>query len=375
MERLLLLVLISEMSTASLSFNLDEVSRSLSSRRLALNHTHLQEVRLANSNADRERIEELANLFALIRSLEYLERAYVRDSITASQCVLSLFRLPAEVTVCSCGGTLFTASRYAPACTKILAQYKTIMKLVGDHVPSLEAFMQEYRARFFLFFPFLPHSLFLAQMDCTAAAHRLRVGVPATVEHAAEEQGASGAEMAKQVAETTQVRPPLPSFLLYLTSVSLLPGSHRSPPAELHHLHGRPQAQTPRQGPAASAPDRPDERLHPLQEQQRVGGTTEDLALVRSRRQSFAYLTACSESKARSRRSPCSRFRLVGSSLSTRCEQATRLRRSSLDRYALSPLFPSRLAFLPLLPRLLADALRRRARLLRVRLSRLFFAP
>lgn len=53
-------------------------------------------------------------------------------------------------------------------------------------------------------------------MDCTAAAHRLRVGVPATVEHAAEESG-NGADMAKQVAETTQVRrdlralPPLPA--------------------------------------------------------------------------------------------------------------------------------------------------------------------
>ncbi|GAA5825839.1 hypothetical protein JCM11251_000021 [Rhodosporidiobolus azoricus] len=141
------------MSTAALSFNLDE------------------EVRLTNSNADRERIEELANLFALIRSLEYLERAYVRDSISASQ--------------------------YAPACTKILAQYKTILKLVGDHVPSLEAFMQEYR------------------LDCTAAAHRLRVGVPATVEHAAEEQGASGAEMAKQVAETTQ------NFITFMDALKL----------------------------------------------------------------------------------------------------------------------------------------------------------
>jgi hypothetical protein len=47
----------------------------------------LQEVRLTTNNADRERIEELANLYSLIVSLNYLERAYVRDSITASQCV------------------------------------------------------------------------------------------------------------------------------------------------------------------------------------------------------------------------------------------------------------------------------------------------
>jgi hypothetical protein len=44
--------------------------------------------------------------------------------------------------------------RYAPACTKLLAQYKTIMKLVGDSVPSLEAFMQEYRVRLPMFSTF-----------------------------------------------------------------------------------------------------------------------------------------------------------------------------------------------------------------------------
>ncbi|BGP42590.1 Vacuolar protein-sorting-associated protein 28 [Rhodotorula kratochvilovae] len=134
------------MSAATLAFNLDE------------------EVRLATSNADRERIEELANLYSLVVSLNYLERAYVRDSITASQ---------------------------------LLAQYKTIMKLVGDAVPSLDAFMQEYR------------------MDCTAAAHRLRVGVPATVEHSAEEGGAGGAETAKWVAETTQ------GFITFMDALKL----------------------------------------------------------------------------------------------------------------------------------------------------------
>jgi len=46
-------------------------------------------VRLATTNADRERIDELANLYSLVVSLNYLERAYVRDSITAAQCAPS----------------------------------------------------------------------------------------------------------------------------------------------------------------------------------------------------------------------------------------------------------------------------------------------
>jgi hypothetical protein len=48
-------------------------------------------------------------------------------------------------------GYPLAVDRYAPACTKLLAQYKTIMKLVGDTVPSLDAFLQEYRVRFLVF--------------------------------------------------------------------------------------------------------------------------------------------------------------------------------------------------------------------------------
>jgi hypothetical protein len=45
-------------------------------------------VRLFSTNAERERIDEFATLFGIITSLDYLERAYVRDSITQSQSVL-----------------------------------------------------------------------------------------------------------------------------------------------------------------------------------------------------------------------------------------------------------------------------------------------
>ena len=98
----------------------------------------LQEVRLFTSNAERERLDELATLYGLVTSLDYLERAYVRDSITQAQCVLGV-ALSLSATD--------RFRRYGPACTRLLAQYKTIMKLVGDAVPSLETFMSEYRVR------------------------------------------------------------------------------------------------------------------------------------------------------------------------------------------------------------------------------------
>ena len=43
-------------------------------------------------------------------------------------------------------GTLSDAlKRYSPACTRLLSQYKTMLKLVSDDVPSIEQFMARYR--------------------------------------------------------------------------------------------------------------------------------------------------------------------------------------------------------------------------------------
>ena len=44
-----------------------------------------EEVRLYTKNADREKYSLLATFFAIIVNLDYLERAYIRDSITAAE--------------------------------------------------------------------------------------------------------------------------------------------------------------------------------------------------------------------------------------------------------------------------------------------------
>ncbi|KAH8111769.1 vacuolar protein sorting-associated protein 28 [Phellopilus nigrolimitatus] len=126
-----------------------------------------EEVRLYGSNPERERYGLLATLFGIVVALDYLERAYVRDSVPAAE--------------------------YSPACTRLLSQYKTMHRLVGDDVPSIEAFMARYR------------------MDHPAALHRIRVGVPATVEHSSE----AGPETGKWVAETTQ------SFITFMDALKL----------------------------------------------------------------------------------------------------------------------------------------------------------
>ena len=53
-----------------------------------------EEVRLYTTNADREKYNLLSTLFGIVVALDYLERAYVRDSITAAECVERIFDIP-----------------------------------------------------------------------------------------------------------------------------------------------------------------------------------------------------------------------------------------------------------------------------------------
>eukprot|EP01094_Clydonella_sp_ATCC50884_P026399 TRINITY_DN7222_c0_g1_i1.p1 TRINITY_DN7222_c0_g1~~TRINITY_DN7222_c0_g1_i1.p1 ORF type:complete len:212 (-),score=50.28 TRINITY_DN7222_c0_g1_i1:144-779(-) len=113
------------------------------------------EVRLATNNKERELMDDMANLFSIIKTLEHLEAAYVRDSCTPAQ--------------------------YTTHCEKLLGQYGTASKLLGPDF-TLRQFMLDYR------------------LDCPAAAHRIEVGVPITIEHKSDKGGAS----ISHVAEATQ---------------------------------------------------------------------------------------------------------------------------------------------------------------------------
>eukprot|EP00126_Sphaerothecum_destruens_P015450 Sdes_comp9454_c0_seq1m917 len=108
-------------------------------RSAALGAELMSEVKLYSNSKEREKFDNMADLYAIIVSIEYLERAYIKDSIT-----------PRE---------------YTPACEKLLAQYKVALNLVQDHVSSCEAFMGKYK------------------LTCPAAMSRLQIGVPATIEH------------------------------------------------------------------------------------------------------------------------------------------------------------------------------------------------
>ncbi|EMS21602.1 vacuolar protein sorting-associated protein [Rhodotorula toruloides NP11] len=170
------------MATAALAFNLDE------------------EVRLATSNADRERIEELANLYSLIVSLDGLERAYVCAGMYEAAC---------------------TIQDDHEACGRLCAKPRGVHARVPDGLHCRGTSIKGW-----------------CTSDRRAQRGRRRV------------RRRRDGEMG------------------------------RRDDTELHHLHGRPQAQASRERPTPPSPHRPHVRLHTLQEQQRVGRPTKDLALA-----------------------------------------------------------------------------------------------
>mmetsp|Transcript_36862 Transcript_36862/g.81990 ORF Transcript_36862/g.81990 Transcript_36862/m.81990 type:complete len:211 (-) Transcript_36862:1536-2168(-) len=116
-------------------------------------------VRLWKDKKTQELYESKADLYAIIKATEKLERAYVRDSINAEA--------------------------YESACEKLIQQFKVLYGSLRTLVPDVEKFMSEYN------------------MQCPMAATRLlHSGLPATIEHKAKQK--TNDPDAASVAETVQ---------------------------------------------------------------------------------------------------------------------------------------------------------------------------
>ncbi|KAF3567198.1 hypothetical protein DY000_02014039 [Brassica cretica] len=120
----------------------------------------MMEAKLWNDKREREMYDNLAELFAIIKATEKLERAYIRDLISPSD--------------------------YESECNKLILHFKTLSASLKDTVPSTQRFADTYK------------------MDCPSALYRLVTsGVPATVEHRAT-VAASTSNSASIVAECVQ---------------------------------------------------------------------------------------------------------------------------------------------------------------------------
>ncbi|KAK9828516.1 hypothetical protein WJX72_000513 [[Myrmecia] bisecta] len=117
-------------------------------------------VRLYINKKERETYENYADLFAILKATEKLERAYVRDAISAKD--------------------------YEPACEKLIGQFRTLWESLKDTVPDVQQFMANYN------------------MQCPMAAKRLiQSGMPATIEHG-KPRTQETSNSAVSIAETVQ---------------------------------------------------------------------------------------------------------------------------------------------------------------------------
>mmetsp|Transcript_71627 Transcript_71627/g.226241 ORF Transcript_71627/g.226241 Transcript_71627/m.226241 type:complete len:218 (-) Transcript_71627:272-925(-) len=118
----------------------------------------LRELKLWKDKKEREVYDNSADLFAIIKTTEKLERMYVSDSIGDKE--------------------------YEAACQKLISQYKTLCVALQDTVPDVLRFVNTYN------------------MECPHAIARLvHSGMPATLQHGAARQETSSAA---SIAETVQ---------------------------------------------------------------------------------------------------------------------------------------------------------------------------
>ncbi|XP_023954975.1 vacuolar protein sorting-associated protein 28 homolog [Bicyclus anynana] len=94
-----------------------------------------EEVKLYRNAREREKHDNMAELYAVVSTLQHLEKAYMRDCVRAQE--------------------------YTAACSRLLVQYRVAFKQVqGDEFPTIEAFVTKFR------------------LDCPAALERIRENKP-----------------------------------------------------------------------------------------------------------------------------------------------------------------------------------------------------
>lgn len=105
-----------------------------------------EEVKLAETSAERELYESLAEIYSIIITLDALERAYLRDSIKEAE--------------------------YTETCDRLLRQYRSNLsdETVAAAFGDLESFKSEWN------------------LEVPKATERLRIGIPATVQTAPAQQ-------------------------------------------------------------------------------------------------------------------------------------------------------------------------------------------
>ncbi|XP_064557259.1 vacuolar protein sorting-associated protein 28 homolog [Zonotrichia leucophrys gambelii] len=97
-----------------------------------------EEVKLYKNAREREKYDNMAELFAVVKTLQALEKAYIKDCVTPNE--------------------------YTAACSRLLVQFKAALKQVqGGEIGTIDDFCRKFR------------------LDCPLAMERIREDRPITI--------------------------------------------------------------------------------------------------------------------------------------------------------------------------------------------------
>lgn len=107
-------------NTLSATVSLDEVSNTKRHKMQKLHTQQHQEVTLAETRAERDLQDSLAEVFSIITTIDALEKAFIKDAIPETE--------------------------YTETCDRLLKQYKAILndEAVAKHFVDLETFKAEW---------------------------------------------------------------------------------------------------------------------------------------------------------------------------------------------------------------------------------------
>ncbi|XP_010166254.2 vacuolar protein sorting-associated protein 28 homolog, partial [Antrostomus carolinensis] len=98
----------------------------------------VQEVKLYKTAREREKYDNMAELFAVVKTLQALEKAYIKDCVSPNE--------------------------YTAACSRLLVQFKAALKQVqGSEISSIDDFCRRFR------------------LDCPLAMERIKEDRPITI--------------------------------------------------------------------------------------------------------------------------------------------------------------------------------------------------
>lgn len=108
----------------------------------------MEEVRPYANARERERLDNMAELYAVVNTLECLEKAYIRDCIAPKEYSYFYRHLANSNSGCILS-SLFAWSlccRYTAACSKLLVQVSAAFKSVrGSEFASIDVFVKKYK--------------------------------------------------------------------------------------------------------------------------------------------------------------------------------------------------------------------------------------